>query len=56
MVSTVIVYFFIPETKRLPVEEIAELFGDKVVVHISADGLDTVAEKEDCNLSALERI
>lgn len=35
--STFIVYFFIPETARLPMEEIGALFGDKVVVHLTSD-------------------
>jgi hypothetical protein len=38
VLSTIIVYFFIPETKQLPVEEIAALFGDQVVAHLSKDG------------------
>lgn len=38
VVSAVIVYFFIPETAGLPMEEIGELFGDKVVVHLTSDG------------------
>ncbi|KAH8696454.1 general substrate transporter [Talaromyces proteolyticus] len=37
-ISTVVVYFFICETKGLPVEEIGGLFGDKVVVHLTSDG------------------
>jgi hypothetical protein len=28
LVSTVVVYFYVPETKGLPVEEIGALFGD----------------------------
>lgn len=31
------VYFFVPETAKLPMEEIAELFGDTVVVHLRVD-------------------
>lgn len=54
LISTIIVYFFIPETKRLPVEEIAGLFGDKVVVHLSADRLDAVGVKEVCDENASE--
>jgi hypothetical protein len=38
IVSTIIIYFFVPETKQLPVEEIAALFGDEVVVYLSPDG------------------
>jgi len=38
VVSSIIVYFFIPETSKLPVEEIGALFGDEVVIHLSKDG------------------
>lgn len=38
IISAIIVYFWIPETKGLPVEEIGALFGDEVVVHLTADG------------------
>lgn len=46
IISTVIVYLYIPETKGLPVEEIAELFGDTVVVHLTED-LHGIKEKMD---------
>lgn len=50
-VSIVLVYFFVPETKNLSLEEIGELFGDEVVVHLSADGHHVVeSEKVDVNL------
>lgn len=39
------VYIFIPETKGLPVEEIGELFGDNVAVHLTADGEGIVEDK-----------
>ena len=29
-VSLVVVYFYIPETKQIPIEEIGKLFGDPV--------------------------
>ncbi len=44
IISTVITYFFIPETKRLPVEEIGALFGDEVIVHLTADGYGIVED------------
>ena len=38
IIAAVIVYFHVPETKGLPIEEIGALFGDEVVVHLTADG------------------
>jgi hypothetical protein len=46
IVSSVLIYFFIPETKGLALEEIGELFGDKVVLHMTADGRGIVEAKE----------
>jgi hypothetical protein len=43
IVSTIIIYFYLPETSNLPLEEIGALFGDEVIVHMSADG-HTLAE------------
>ena len=31
--GTFFVYFFLPETKNIPLEEMAKLFGDEVVVY-----------------------
>lgn len=42
IVPTVIVYFFVPETKHKTLEEMGELFGDEVVTHLTADGQDVV--------------
>jgi hypothetical protein len=50
MVSTVIVYFFIPETTNMSLEEIGALFGDPVMVHLTADGQGIV---ENDNFKAL---
>lgn len=41
--TVVIVFFFYPETKGKSLEELAELFGDPVVVHLTNA---TDAEKE----------
>jgi hypothetical protein len=38
IISTIITYLYIPETKRVPMEEIGALFGDEVVVHLTDDG------------------
>ncbi|KAK7887649.1 hypothetical protein LTR67_009550 [Exophiala xenobiotica] len=46
MVSTVIVYLYCPETKQISVEEIGALFGDEVVVHLTADGHGIVEQDE----------
>ena len=46
IVAFVVTYFFISETKGLPVEEIGALFGDEVVVHLTSDRLGIVEDKE----------
>jgi hypothetical protein len=45
IICTIIVYLWIPETKGLPMEEIGALFGDEVVVHLTADGHGIVEDK-----------
>jgi MFS family permease len=45
VVSTVVIYFVIPETKQMTLEEIGELFGDNVVLHMTADG-NSIVEKD----------
>jgi hypothetical protein len=44
IVSTIVIYFFVQETSNLTLEEIGELFGDKVVVHLTKDGTGIVEE------------
>ncbi|OQU95925.1 hypothetical protein CLAIMM_02080 [Cladophialophora immunda] len=45
VISFIFTYFYIPETKGLPVEEIGALFGDTVAVHLTADGAGLVEDK-----------
>lgn len=35
LVSVLVIYFMYPETKGKSLEELAELFGDPVVVHLT---------------------
>ena len=51
IISTVIVYFFIPETTGIPVEEIGAFFGDEVVVHLTEDGHDIVESEKSIQLT-----
>ncbi|ETI27393.1 hypothetical protein G647_09583 [Cladophialophora carrionii CBS 160.54] len=51
IISTIIVYFYIPETKRIPVEEIGALFGDEVVVHLTEDGHGIIEEQMEIKLA-----
>jgi hypothetical protein len=46
VVSTIIIYFFVPETSNLSLEEIGELFGDEVIVHLTQDGHGIVEEEK----------
>jgi hypothetical protein len=39
IVSTVVLYFFLPETANKTLEEMGDLFGDEVVVHFAGDGV-----------------
>lgn len=47
VISTIVVYFYIPETKQMSVEEIGALFGDQVVAHLTSDGLGVVEDALD---------
>jgi Sugar (and other) transporter len=54
IISAFIVYFFIPETARLPMEEIGALFGDQVVIHLTSDGHGILEDKMDVEMAHLE--
>lgn len=56
LISVVIVYFYVPETKQLPVEEIGALFGDEVVVHLTADGHGIVEDGKEVKVEEREDI
>lgn len=42
----IIAYFYVPETKGLPIEEMGALFGDKVALHMTPDGRGIVEKPE----------
>jgi len=45
IISTIVIYLFLPESAGKSMEEMGDLFGDEVVVHMTADGTGLV-EKE----------
>lgn len=47
LIAFVIFYFYIPETKQVPMEELGALFGDEVVAHLTADGRGIVEDLDD---------
>lgn len=53
LVCGAIIYFFIKETKGLPLEELAALFGDEVVVHMTADGTGIVEDGQLDKMAAI---
>lgn len=56
IVSEVITYFYIPETKGKPMEEMGALFGDDVALHMTADGQGIVEKPEGIHLEVLETV
>ena len=54
IIAAVVIYFWIPETKGLPVEEIGDLFGDVVVVHLTEDGQNIVEKAEGPSAECVE--
>ncbi|KIV79067.1 hypothetical protein PV11_06654 [Exophiala sideris] len=52
----VIVYFYVPETRGKPVEEIGALFGDEVVLHMTSDGRGLVEKIDGANVARVELV
>lgn len=45
IIAAIIAWFFVVETKGVPMEELGALFGDEVVVHLTSDGHGIVEDK-----------
>jgi hypothetical protein len=46
LICEVLVYLYVPETRGKPVEEMGEIFGDKIDVHMTSDGRGLVEKSE----------
>ncbi len=55
IIATPIVYFYIPETTKIPVEELGAMFGDEVVVHMRSDGHGLVEESLGSQIGSTKR-
>ena len=49
-----VVYFYVPETTKIPVEELGAIFGDEVIVHLSADGHELVEHATDLKVDRMD--
>lgn len=49
-----ITYFYIPETKGMPVEEMGVLFHEEVALHMTDDGQGIIGKPEEVHLEVLE--
>ena len=54
IICEVVVYFFIPETRGRPVEEMGALFGEEVVLHMTSDGRGLVEKNNGVALDHVE--
>jgi hypothetical protein len=54
IVCEVIIYFYVPETQGIPVEEMGALFGDEVALHMTADGRGIVEKPGAARVEQLE--
>lgn len=50
----IIAYFYVPETKGLPIEEMGALFGDEVALHMTSDGRGIVEKPEGVEVEQVE--
>lgn len=46
VVSVIIIYLYVPETGGLSLEEMGDLFGDEVIVHMTKDGHHIVEQEK----------
>lgn len=54
IVTGVIAYFYVPETRGLPIEEMGALFGEEVAVHMTSDGRGIVEKPDDLQMERVE--
>lgn len=54
IVSTIVVYFFLPESSGKTMEEMGDLFGDEVVVRMADNGRELVEGEGQVNLETFE--
>lgn len=54
IISTILVYFFLPESSGKTMEEMGDLFGDAVVVHMADNGRELVEGESRVDLETFE--
>ncbi|RVX66768.1 hypothetical protein B0A52_08961 [Exophiala mesophila] len=54
IVCGVIAFFYVPETKGLPIEEMGVLFNDGVALHMTSDGRGIVEKQENQEIERVE--
>ena len=54
IVCGIIAYFYVPETRGLPIEEMGALFGDEVALHMTSDGRGIVEKPEEVEVEQIE--